>query len=178
MKLQSPDQVHVDAELLEEDSAIPNNPQLPILFYRQVLLDIDDATADELQRLFESNQWRGTWQSGVFSYHHYHSNAHEVLGICRGEAQIHLGGPAGRIVSVREGDVAILPAGTGHKCVEASADFLVVGGYPAGLEDYDLIREEPEQKLRAKERVAAVPLPPSDPIYGKEGPLHQQWNDR
>lgn len=178
MKVQSPDRVQVDALLFEEDAAIPNNSQLPLLVYRRALQDIDDRTAGELQRLFESNRWIGTWQNGVFDYHHYHSNAHEVLGVCKGEARIHFGGRQGRVVAVHAGDVAILPAGTGHKCVESSNDFLVVGGYPAGRQDYDLIREEPDRKSQAKDRVAAVPLPPTDPLYGAAGILSRHWTER
>ncbi|WP_250123845.1 cupin domain-containing protein [Chroococcidiopsis sp. CCMEE 29] len=65
--------------------------------------------------------------------HHYHSTAHEVLGISRGKAAVRLGGDArGQTFEVRAGDVIIIPAGVAHKNLDSSSDFLVVGAYPLG----------------------------------------------
>lgn len=157
---------------LSADGPFLNSPRLPLLILRQAL---PETNADAVERLFRKNGWGGTWQDGVFPYRHYHSNAHEVLGVCAGTARIQFGGPAGPILSVSAGDVVLLPAGTAYRKVKASADFLVVGAYPAGQEDYDLIRDEPEKRSAAAGRVAAVPLLPSDPVYEAEGPLLKHW---
>ncbi|HWL09441.1 MAG TPA: hypothetical protein VNQ76_13620 [Planctomicrobium sp.] len=170
-----PTEISILSHLLPGDAGFPNNPRLPLLIYQQVFPQGEFDVAAELERLFKRNQWKGQWRNGVFSYHHFHSNAHEVLGICRGSAELQFGGPGGPILTIDAGDVAILPAGTGHKRVKATEDFLVVGAYPSGQEDYDLLRGDPEERPAAEERIAAVSLPQNDPVYGPQGPLFDHW---
>lgn len=174
--IQPMQQVQVSAFLLTADGEFPNHPRLPLLIYERVLTGAGTKAAEEWERLFEANGWGGTWRNGVFSYHHYHSNAHEALGVGAGSARLQFGGPRGPILSVAAGDLAILPAGTAHKRVAASDDFLVVGAYPAGQEDYDVIRGGAEERPAAEARIAAVPLPAADPAYGTNGPLRSRWS--
>jgi uncharacterized protein YjlB len=161
--------------MLASDDCFPNNPQLPLLVYRGAVQSRGAEAASELERLFAENCWGGAWRDGIFSYHHFHSNAHEVLGICAGSAEVQFGGPQGPILSIEAGDVAILPAGAGHKRIASSGDLLVVGAYPAGQEGYDLLRGDKEERIPAEERIAATPLPGADPVYGKDGPLLDHW---
>lgn len=167
----------IDSHTLSAERGFPNNPTFPLLVYRQVLGQTGPNAAAEVERLFETNGWKGTWRNGIYSYHHYHSNAHEVLGVSAGRARIQFGGPSGPIVAIEAGDVAILPAGTAHKCVEASADLLVIGGYPAGQEDYDIQRGDPDDQPADERRIASVPLPKTDPVYGASGPLFEHWRE-
>jgi uncharacterized protein YjlB len=65
---------------------------------------------------------------------------------------------------VTAGDVLVLPAGTGHRRAGSDGAFRVVGAYPRGQEDYDLLREADHA---ARERIAALGAPPQDPVGGE-----------
>jgi uncharacterized protein YjlB len=154
---------------------IPNNPRLPALVYKNAVPLGGDPPAD-MEHAFRENGWPPQWRYGIYPFHHYHSTAHEALGVARGKAKVKLGGESGETLELNPGDVVVLPAGTGHRCLESSADFLVVGAYPPGQE-WDLIRaDEPEKKAEAVKRIASVPLPESDPVLGKDGPLMRLWS--
>lgn len=68
-----------------ENSGIPNNAELPVLLYRGVFAKNGRSSADELENCFQEQGWRGTWRWSVYDFHHYHSTAHEVLGVAEGE---------------------------------------------------------------------------------------------
>ncbi len=159
---------------LEDEGAVPNHPELPVLLYRQVLDPLRGDCAAAFARLFRHHGWGGVWHDGIFSFLHYHSTAHEVLGIARGRARLALGGPRGVLVEVAAGDALVLPAGTGHRRIDASPDLHVVGAYPPG-QSWDLLRGRPGERMRALANIARVPLPQTDPLFGKSGPLPRLW---
>lgn len=140
--------------------AIPNHPRFAVLVYRGVA-GMNDAEA--ARALLAAHGWGGSWVDGVFDFHHFHSTSHEVLAVVAGSATLELGGPQGEAFEVSAGDVLVLPAGTGHRRASASAGFTVVGAYPRGQEDYDLLRHA---DAAARERIAALPAPPEDPVGG------------
>ncbi len=154
------------------DRAAPNNPALPVVIVAGAVPTGTDAK--EVRALVRRNGWGGAWLYGVFDYHHYHSNAHEALVCVAGSANLQLGGEGGERVTVRHGDALVLPAGTGHKCLSASTDFLVCGCYPPGQENPDLRREH-DARDGVDARIAAVPLPATDPVFGAVGPLLDAW---
>jgi uncharacterized protein YjlB len=161
----------------KDDGFVPNNPNWPLVVYRgAVRLPQECDPAAVFEDLFEQNGWGDSWRDGIYDYVHYHSRIHEVLGIARGSAKVQFGGPHGRIVPLKAGDVAILPAGTGHQCFGASRDFLVIGAYPpAGT--YDECTK-PEQHERARKTIPKVPRPRKDPVYGGDRPLIGIWKSR
>lgn len=161
----------VTAEIFtfEDDGAIPNSP-LPTLVYRGVP---EAGDAARCERLFAENGWLGAWRDGIYPFHHFHSIAHEVLGVVAGSAAVMLGGPKGRELEVSRGDVLVLPAGTGH-CNLGDHGLVVIGAYPDGME-WDLCRAEPAAHDQALSRIAAVPVPGADPIGNARGSLRSRW---
>jgi uncharacterized protein YjlB len=160
-----------------DDGRIPNNPDLPLVLYRTAvrLAGAPDPAA-VFEQLFVANGWGESWRNGIYDFVHYHSRIHEVLGIARGRARVEFGGPHGEELDLMPGDVAILPPGTGHRCVMASADFLVVGAYPP-VGTYDECRDSAEEHDRAVDAIANTPHPDKDPVYGASGPLWKLWRD-
>ncbi len=157
---------------LGENGWMPNNPALPVLLYRGVLATTGDA-ASSCETLFQQNGWPPQWRNGVYTFHHYHSTAHEVLGFTRGQAQLMLGGEAGRTFDVHAGDVLVLPTGTGHCELSCSSDFQVIGAYPPG-QHWDICRLAPDAATR--KRMTAIPFPASDPVLRAGGPLVTLWH--
>lgn len=154
----------------EDDGSIPNNPTLPVIFYPGAFKE----NPEEIESVFNQNNWTNSWTDGVFDFHHYHSNTHEVLGVKSGSAILQLGGESGKAFEVSVGDVVLLPAGTGHKKLSGSEDFQVVGAYPNSAEP-DLKKGELNERPEVLEAILDAPLPELDPVFGKEGPAVMNW---
>ncbi|HKJ76376.1 MAG TPA: cupin domain-containing protein [Gammaproteobacteria bacterium] len=163
---------------LADDGTYPNNPRLPLLVYRDAFRfpEAGDPAA-LIEQVFSANGWPAAWRNGVFAFHHYHSTAHEVLGVYGGRARVLFGGPDGIEVEAERGDVVVLPAGTAHKRLQASPDFAVVGAYPSG-QQHDMQYGETGERPETDRRIRKVPVPASDPVYGRNGPLAELWRER
>jgi uncharacterized protein YjlB len=160
--------------VFEDDGLVPNNP-LPFIVYKGVIDVENDHPEKTIEGLFGANGWGDMWRDGIFNYLHYHATVHEALGIARGHARVRFGGDGGKEFELAAGDVAILPAGTGHQCLSASSDFSVVGAYPPGAKMH-VTRPTPENYRKALKTIPQVKPPKTDPVMGEDGPLVRLWN--
>ena len=165
---------NADFAYLVDDGTFPNNPRFPLLRYRNVVSIQGPDPAAIFERLFNDQGWAGSWRDGVYDMHHYHSTAHEVLGVYSGTAVVQFGGEQGICVEVQAGDVAVIPAGVAHKRLHSSGDFRVVGAYPPG-QNWDMNYGKKGERPEADLNIAGVALPPTDPVYGSDGFLMNLW---
>jgi uncharacterized protein YjlB len=164
--------------LAADDGRFPNS-RYPVLVYRSVavegVVDAVGATlASAFEQLFAAHAWPAAWRNGLYGEHHYHSTAHEALGVYAGWVQARLGGERGQLVRLEAGDVVVIPAGVAHCNEGQSKDFRVVGAYPRGT-DMDMNYGQPRERPAADRRIASVPLPEQDPVLGAGGALLEIW---
>ena len=156
--------------LFADDGIFPNS-QRPVLLYRGALAT---PTAAGFEKMFDAHHWSSAWRNGLFAVHHYHSTAHEVLGVYQGWVRAKLGGEKGTLLTLQAGDVIVIPAGVAHKNEGASADFHVVGAYPDGTGP-DMQYGKAGERPGTDHNIARVPRPVADPVTGAKGPLTLLW---
>jgi uncharacterized protein YjlB len=166
---------HILHFVLKRNRYFPNS-RLPVLIYKNVfqLPSFKNKSAIIIQKIFARNGWSNSWKNGIYDFHHYHSITHECMGISMGSATVILGGPRGKKVELEQGDLIIIPAGVGHKCIKQSGDFQCVGAYPQG-KDYDTNIGRSKELKNALANIKKVPAPAKDPVLGKEGFLKTYW---
>jgi uncharacterized protein YjlB len=168
------DTLRVIAHHLAPAGAIPNHPRWPLLVYAGAVPIEGADPAAAFEALFDRNRWPPAWRNGVFPFHHFHTAAHEALGVYSGEVTVLFGGDSGVVVTARPGDVIVLPAGTGHKKVSSRGALGIVGASPAGQHP-DMKTPLLSNARRSAAAVTGVPLPECDPVYGAGGPLFTHW---
>jgi len=175
---QLPRTPEVETYRFADDGAVPNS-KLSLVVYRGALPEISSDEGDRAsscERMFAAHGWPDAWRNGIYGHHHYHSTAHEVLGIARGSARVRLGGENGQTVELNAGDVVVIPAGVAHKRESASGDLLVIGAYPRGQRP-DLCRAGEAEHDRSAGNIARVALPGADPVTGRAEPLLECWTE-
>ncbi|MFC1653021.1 cupin domain-containing protein [Planctomycetota bacterium] len=169
----------VQAIRFKDDGTFPNNQDLPLIIYDQVFPPEDDGLVplERIWTVIEAHHWGNAWTNGIYTYHHYHSTAHEVLIVCQGDVTVQFGGPQGEQQMLQTGDAVVIPAGVAHKKVQAAHNFSIVGAYPQG-QIYDMCYGKSDERPKADRNIKAVPIPAEDPIYGLQGPLSRYWKIR
>jgi uncharacterized protein YjlB len=165
----------VEYLILKDDGRFPNNERLPLIVYKNSVQQNGEDAAFTIENMFHNNSWGKSWRNGIYTIHHYHSTAHEALGVYSGTVTVQLGGERGIVVDFRSGDVVVIPAGVAHRNVRSSRDFRVVGAYPAG-QMWDMCYGENKERPRTDQNIAHVPNPSSDPVLGANGPLVGLWS--
>jgi uncharacterized protein YjlB len=158
---------------VSDNGTFPNS-LLPILIYKSVFHLPNNHAPGIIEEVFDDNQWTNSWRNGIFTYHHYHSTTHEVLGVYCGECHVQLGGDSGIQLQLVKGDVLIIPAGVSHKNIGSSLDFKCIGAYPEGR-DFDINLGKEGERPGTDENIRKVPIPTLDPLYGENGCLHLYW---
>lgn len=189
----------VEHHLLAPAGGSPNNPSLPLILYRAALEVGDKDPESAIEKTFGANRWGDGFRGDTFPFHHYHSVAHEVVGIARGRARIQFGGPSGPVFDVEAGDAVLIPAGVAHRRLDDTPGFSSVGAYPPGQQPDLCVLSEADQRAAqarpdvggldieavgedalqaARERVRQTALPETDPIMGVAGPVAEIWLKR
>jgi uncharacterized protein YjlB len=158
-----------------DDGIFPNSV-LPVLLYRNVLKLPFLFPGDFIKKIFENNNWSNSWKAGIFTYHHYHSNTHEVLGVYKGKTKILLGGESGNLLEIKKGDVLIIPAGVAHKNLRNENEVGVIGAYPNG-KNYDIKYGRKDERPEADINIENVSIPETDPVWGAFSGLVKIWEN-
>lgn len=161
--------------LLKDNGVFPNS-RMPVIHYKQAIDLPFFRPAHTMEKLFSENGWTNNWDYGIYTYHHYHSNTHEVIGVYKGKSVILLGGENGKLIVIQKGDVLVIPAGVAHKNVGKEDDAMCIGGYPGGAE-FDLQLGNPGERPATDRNIAEVPFPETDPVYGTGEGLTELWKD-
>jgi uncharacterized protein YjlB len=164
----------VASYLLKDDGIFPNNSGLPLVIHERAFAFEKILDPGRVETVFAKNNWTGSWRNGLYPFHHYHSTAHEVLGIYLGSVRVQFGGEGGPVAVASAGDVVVIPAGVAHKNLWSSHDFRVVGAYPEG-QTWDMNYGKKEERPAADNNIRSVSLPRLDPVLGAEGPLVALW---
>lgn len=160
--------------LFFKDDGITPNSKLPVIVYRDVLKSVEMKSGTSIRAVFESNNWSNNWADIIMTKNHYHSTTHEVIGINKGQVSLKIGGKYGSIVSIKTGDVILIPAGVGHYSLSNEIFYEAIGGYPNGAE-WDMIFDEKDKHVAAVERIRQIPIPKKNPIFGLSGLLFKYW---
>ena len=125
---------------------------------------------------------------------HYHSTTHESLAVFRGNARMRFGvsnndnADDGIELTVKVGDVIVIPAGIAHCALNESGGFCMVGSYPEVRTLLDCTDDRAllsgicvmamnRMSMPIRRRSQRFPIPEMDPVEGNSGPLREHWKE-
>ena len=161
-----------DSYILDGNGRIPNS-DLAMLVYHGALT----TSVEQFEQDLRANDWIPEWHSsiGLYPAHHFHSDAHELILVSRGELLGEFGGPGGLRLHLQAGDVIVIPAGVGHFGLEISDDLRLTGAFPVGYAIHDFRLGYASEYAQVFTASRAVPVPSHDPLFGPTGPLVGLW---
>lgn len=160
--------------LCPANDTFPNNDSLELCIFKQVFSTEAVNLVEVIEQCFLQNGWPPAWRNGLYDTHHYHSTAHEALGVYEGWIEACFGGPGGIVQTATKGDVIIIPAGVSHKNIKQSGNFRVVGAYPES-QPWNMKYGRKGERPQVDKEIQQVALPQGDPVYGNDGPLMKIW---
>lgn len=161
-----------ETHLFSRSGGIPNS-KLPVVILRDALPE-HARDGDAACALLKRNGWTGNWLYGVYPFWHFHTRGHEVLACVSGWATLGLGGDDGIVIRVEKGDVCVLPAGVGHRSLEAGDGFLMAGGYPPGQQG-NIVRPGDMDDAQVRAEIGSLMLPKTDPVSGRADGVVALW---
>lgn len=164
---------HPEILVLVDNGLFPNS-KLPVLHYKKVLKLPKLFAGRKVKRIFSRNNWGNNWKDGVYTFDHYHSITHEVLGVIKGSTTLQLGGEDGLKINVGKGDMLVIPAGVAHQNLGNEQQVICIGGYPEG-KDFDMNFGKPGERPQTDANIAALKIPETDPLTGKNGSVPTIW---
>ena len=132
---------------MDDNGIFPNNPIYPLLLYKSAH---KGSKAEATEVIVQGKKWTHPWEWGIFTFHHYHSTAWELLLCVQGYAKVQLGGETGPTITIEKGDLALVPPGVAHKHLDSFDGLSLLGSYPAATPDVDTLRGAPTEQQRQR----------------------------
>jgi uncharacterized protein YjlB len=147
------------------DNGIFPNSMLPVIHYVGVFEVPALFPGISVRAMFKEHGWSNSWRSGIFEYHHYHSNTFEVMGVINGSTSIMIGGDSGKVIVIHKGDVLIIPPGVAHRNLGEEHQITCIGAYPRGIR-YNIRSGKVGERPRADHQIQRVAWPEKNPVFG------------
>src|SRR5438045_8850823 len=117
--IQQQDFIQPEQLNFNDDGIFPNS-RLPLLVYQHAITTDAKDPSSIFEQRFAGNDWTNSWRDGIYSFPHYHSTSHEVLGVYSGAATLRLGDEQGKNTEVHAGEQMGIPAGVAQQNASGS----------------------------------------------------------